>query len=873
MAQHDTATSRTFLKVTQQTLSNSSCSNIAAMVVPNRDLPKRLPLLILKDKVLLPGSSMRIAVRDNASLRMIDTRLLRKDTLSSVIIGVVPRRSEKEDEESLLHAFGTASVVVQVTGTNWPKPLYTLLVTGLCRFRIDKIVMEEPYLISEVTQLDRPSEQEAEIRKNADLTMLAEEFRLCSNELVDMLDGRVPFVSRLKDMLSGIPDGSLPDTLASIVKASYLEKLEILNTVDLIERFKKSLLLLRRQKEGMRGSHPLKGGSEFNRRMWKNNTKRGSILISKEPKRISKGLDDDDDNNDEDDVEELERKIRSADLPEHAFKVAMKELKRLKKMPPQFPEHATARNYLEWMVDLPWSKETTDKLDISQARADLDHDHYGLEKLKKRVIEYLAVRKLKNSLKGPILCFVGPPGVGKTSVGRSIANTLGREFQRISLGGICDQSDIRGHRRTYIGSMPGRILNALKTVGAKNPVILLDEVDKMGKSLHGDPAAALLEVLDPEQNWTFVDHYLNIPFDLSQVLFIATANTVSTIPPALLDRMELIMVPGYTQEEKIAITKRHLLPKQLKEHGLAEQDMEFPEDSMKAIISNYTREAGVRSLERKIGGVCRAVAVQVAEATRGASGQAEESSGQESKEGEAEKPKSETDKPADREAFLITEKFLTEALGPPVFESEVAQRLSTPGVAVGLAWTAMGGEIMFVEATRMGGEGKITLTGQLGDVMKESAQLALSWLRSRSTEYCLTSEDGVDLLERTDVHIHFPAGAVGKDGPSAGVTIVTVLVSLFSGRCTRSDTAMTGEITLRGLVLPVGGIKEKVLAAHRAGLKRVILPKRNEKDLSELPDNVKDEMNFILVNRVEDVLRAAFDDESPGMAQAISSKL
>lgn len=542
-------------------------------------------------------------------------------------------------------------------------------------------------------------------------------------------------------------------------------------------------------------------------------------------------------------------------------------------MPPQFPEHATARNYLEWMVDLPWSKETTDKLDISQARADLDHDHYGLEKLKKRVIEYLAVRKLKNSLKGPILCFVGPPGVGKTSVGRSIANTLGREFQRISLGGICDQSDIRGHRRTYIGSMPGRILNALKTVGVRNPVILLDEVDKMGKSLHGDPASALLEVLDPEQNWTFVDHYLNIPFDLSQVLFIATANTVGTIPPALLDRMELIMVPGYTQEEKIAITKRHLLPKQLKEHGLTEKDMDFPEDSMKAIISNYTREAGVRSLERKIGGVCRSVAVQVAEATRSASGQAEKSGEQDSKEQEADKPEGKSDKPADREAFLITEKFLTEALGPPVFESEVAQRLSTPGVAVGLAWTAMGGEIMFVEATRMGGEGKITLTGQLGDVMKESAQLALSWLRSRSTEYCLTSEDGVDLLERTDVHIHFPAGAVGKDGPSAGVTIVTVLVSLFSGRCTRSDTAMTGEITLRGLVLPVGGIKEKVLAAHRAGLRRVILPRRNEKDLSELPDNVKDEMDFILVNRVEDVLRAAFDDESPGMAQAISSKL
>ncbi|KAL9974903.1 hypothetical protein ACROYT_G012005 [Oculina patagonica] len=842
------------------------------MVVPNRDLPKRLPLLILKDKVLLPGSSMRIAVRDNASLRMIDSRLLRKDTLSSVVIGVVPRRSDKEDEESFLHAMGTAAVVVQVTGTNWPKPLYTLLVTGLCRFRIDKVVMEEPYLIAEVTQLDRPAEQEAEIRKNADLTTLAEEFRLYANEIVDMLDGRIPVVSRLKDMLSGIPDGSLPDTLASIVKASYLEKLEILNTVDLIERFKKSLNLLKRQKEGMKGNNSVKSGPEIiNRRVWK--SKRGGMLVPKDPKRISKSFDEDSENDDEDDVEELERKIRSAELPEHAFKVAMKELKRLKKMPPQFPEHATARNYLEWMVDLPWSQETKDKLDISQARIDLDHDHYGLEKLKKRVIEYLAVRKLKNSLKGPILCFVGPPGVGKTSVGRSIANTLGREFQRISLGGICDQSDIRGHRRTYIGSMPGRILNALKTVGVKNPVILLDEVDKMGKSLHGDPSAALLEVLDPEQNWTFVDHYLNIPFDLSQVLFIATANTVSTIPPALLDRMELIMVPGYTQEEKIAIAKRHLLPKQLKEHGLTEQDVEVPSDSLKAIISNYTREAGVRSLERKIGGVCRAVAVQVAEASRNASEKADESSKADSKEKPADKSKNNPVELANKTPFLVTEKFLTDVLGPPVFESEVAQRLSTPGVAVGLAWTAMGGEIMFVEATRMGGEGKITLTGQLGDVMKESAQLALSWLRSRSVEYCLTAEDGVDLLERTDVHIHFPAGAVGKDGPSAGVTIVTVLVSLFSGRCTRSDTAMTGEITLRGLVLPVGGIKEKVLAAHRAGLRRVILPRRNEKDLSELPDNVKDEMNFILANRVEDVLRAAFDDEFPGMAQATSSKL
>lgn len=848
------------------------------MVLINRDLPKRLPLLILKDKVLLPGSSIRIAVRDNASLRMIDSRLLRKDTLSSVVIGVVPRQSEKEDEETLLHAVGTAAVVVQVTGTNWPKPLYTLLVTGLCRFRIDKIVMEEPYLIAEVTQLDMLAEQEAEIRKNTDLATLADEFRLCANELVDMLDGRMPVVSRLKDMLSGLPDGSLPDTLASIVKASYLEKLEILKTEDLIERFRKSLHLLRRQKEGLRGTSPLKTNSEMIRRVWKgNNQKRGvNMVVPREGKRIGRAFDEGDDNEDEDDIDELERKIRSADLPEHAFKVAMKEFKRLKKMPPQFPEHATSRNYLEWMVDLPWNRETNDKLDISQARFDLDQDHYGLQKLKKRVIEYLSVRKLKNSLKGPILCFVGPPGVGKTSVGRSIAHTLGREFHRISLGGICDQSDIRGHRRTYIGSMPGRILNALKNVGVKNPVILLDEVDKMGKSLHGDPSAALLEVLDPEQNWTFVDHYLNIPFDLSQVLFIATANTISTIPPALLDRMELIMVPGYTQEEKMAISKRHLLPKQLKEHGITKDDLDFPDSSLQAVISNYTREAGVRSLERKIGGVCRAVAVQVAETVENTPEQAKDKAEEDPKEHEATsktESSATTTGAANKKAFLVTEKFLTEVLGPTMFESEVAQRLSTPGVAVGLAWTAMGGEIMFVEATRMGGEGKLTLTGQLGDVMKESAQLALSWLRSRSVEYCLTSEDSEDLLERTDVHIHFPAGAVGKDGPSAGVAIVAVLVSLFSGRCSRSDTAMTGEITLRGLVLPVGGIKEKVLAAHRAGLKRVILPRRNEKDLTELPDNVKEEMDFVLANRVEDVLRAAFDDEFPGMAQATSSKL
>ncbi|XP_048580781.1 lon protease homolog 2, peroxisomal isoform X2 [Nematostella vectensis] len=791
----------------------------SAKMAAKADLPRKIPLLILDDKVLLPGSSMRIAVRDAASIRMIDSRLLRRDSLRSVLIGVVPRKSKSEDSgSSFLKTVGTAAVVIQVTGTNWPKPLYTLLVTGLCRFSIDGIVQAEPYLLADVTQLDLPSKQEAELKRNAELASLAVEFRLIASEIVDMLDGKIPVIARLKEMLTALPDYNLPDTLASIIKASFDEKLEVLNATDLVERFKKALHLLKRQQEAIKanGTTVVKVNQSSSR------LKPLSKKFGSGSKKLYRNLSDDDDNDDEDDIEELERKIKAAQLPEHAQRVAMKEIKRLKKTPPQFPEHATSRNYLEWMIDLPWSKETKDKLDIAQARRDLDTDHYGLEKLKKRVIEYLAVRKLKNNLKGPILCFVGPPGVGKTSVGRSVANTLGREFHRISLGGICDQSDIRGHRRTYVGSMPGRILNALKAVAVKNPVILLDEVDKLSKSLHGDPAAALLEVLDPEQNWNFVDHYLNMPFDLSQ----------------------LIQVPGYTLEEKMAIASRHLIPKQLKAHGLDVGSIEFETQSIKDIISHYTREAGVRSLERKLGAVCRAVAVKVAESSMAA----EKSSG---------------NTQVNTEQHVISKEVVERVLGPPVFESEVAQRLSVPGVATGLAWTSNGGEIMFIEATRMGGEGQLTLTGQLGDVMKESAQLALSWLRSHAVEYGLTSDHEVDLVERTDIHVHFPAGAVGKDGPSAGVAIAVALVSLFSGQCTRSDTAMTGEITLRGLVLPVGGIKEKVLAAHRAGIKRVILPKRNEKDLLEIPDNVKSQLDFLPVSQVEEAIHVAFQDGSP----------
>ncbi|KAF3817858.1 hypothetical protein GH733_013145, partial [Mirounga leonina] len=753
---------------------------------------------------------------------------------------------------------GTAALAVQVVGSNWPKPHYTLLITGLCRFQIVQVLKEKPYPVAEVEQLDRLEEFPSTCKTREELGELSEQF--------------------------------------------YKYAVQILDAVSLEERFKMTIPLLVRQIEGLKLL-------QKTRKHKQDDDKR--VIAIRPIRRITHipgALEDDDEDEDNDDIVMLERKIRTSSMPEQAHKVCVKEIKRLKKMPQSMPEYALTRNYLELMVELPWNKSTTDRLDIRAARILLDNDHYAMEKLKKRVLEYLAVRQLKNNLKGPILCFVGPPGVGKTSVGRSVAKTLGREFHRIALGGVCDQSDIRGHRRTYVGSMPGRIINGLKTVGVNNPVFLLDEVDKLGKSLQGDPAAALLEVLDPEQNHNFTDHYLNVAFDLSQVLFIATANTTATIPPALLDRMEIIQVPGYTQEEKIEIAHRHLIPKQLEQHGLTPQQIQIPQVTTLDIITRwclaknkifsfddrYTREAGVRSLDRKFGAICRAVAVKVAE------GQHKEAKLDRSDVAEGEgcreqiledaKPESISDTPdlalPPEMPILIDFHALKDILGPPMYEMEyiweqgkcqsrggrgiryalgsvnaaVSERLSQPGVAIGLAWTPLGGEIMFVEASRMDGEGQLTLTGQLGDVMKESAHLAISWLRSNAKKYHLTNASGsFDLLDNTDIHLHFPAGAVTKDGPSAGVTIVTCLASLFSGRLVRSDVAMTGEITLRGLVLPVGGIKDKVLAAHRAGLKRVIIPQRNEKDLEEIPGNVRQDLSFVTASSLDEVLNAAFD--------------
>ncbi|NP_001126515.1 lon protease homolog 2, peroxisomal [Pongo abelii] len=828
-------------------------------------IPSRLPLLLTHEGVLLPGSTMRTSVDSARNLQLVRSRLLKGTSLQSTILGVIPNTPDPaSDAQDLppLHRIGTAALAVQVVGSNWPKPHYTLLITGLCRFQIVQVLKEKPYPIAEVEQLDRLEEFPSTCKMREELGELSEQFYKYAVQLVEMLDMSVPAVAKLRRLLDSLPREALPDILTSIIRTSNKEKLQILDAVSLEERFKMTIPLLVRQIEGLKLL-------QKTRKPKQDDDKR---VIAIRPIRrithISGTLEDEDEDEDNDDIVMLEKEIRTSSMPEQAHKVCVKEIKRLKKMPQSMPEYALTRNYLELMVELPWNKSTTDRLDIRAARILLDNDHYAMEKLKKRVLEYLVVRQLKNNLKGPILCFVGPPGVGKTSVGRLVAKTLGREFHRIALGGVCDQSDIRGHRRTYVGSMPGRIINGLKTVGVNNPVFLLDEVDKLGKSLQGDPAAALLEVLDPEQNHNFTDHYLNVAFDLSRVLFIATANTTATIPAALLDRMEIIQVPGYTQEEKIEIAHRHLIPKQLEQHGLTPQQIQIPQVTTLDIITRYTREAGVRSLDRKLGAICRAVAVKVAE------GQHKEAKLDRSdvteREGcrehilEDEKPESISDTtdlalPPEM-PILIDFHALKDILGPPMYEMEVSQRLSQPGVAIGLAWTPLGGEIMFVEASRMDGEGQLTLTGQLGDVMKESAHLAISWLRSNAKKYQLTNAFGsFDLLDNTDIHLHFPAGAVTKDGPSAGVTIVTCLASLFSERLVRSDVAMTGEITLRGLVLPVGGIKDKVLAAHRAGLKQVIIPRRNEKDLEGIPGNVRQDLSFVTASCLDEVLNAAFD--------------
>ncbi|HMI92449.1 MAG TPA: endopeptidase La [Polyangiales bacterium] len=612
--------------------------------------------------------------------------------------------------------------------------------------------------------------------------------------------------------------GQLADLVAANLEAPVDDKAALLESIDVKDRIRKVLRLLTRQLEVLKMRERI--NSQIKEEMGKNQRE---YVLRQQLKAIKEELGEED--GDQGDLDLLDERLAKANLSKEAETVCRKQLKRLRSMQVGSAEYTVVRTYIDWILDLPWSKSTTDMMDIAEVRRVLDEDHSGLEKVKKRIVEYLAVRKLKPDKKGPILCLIGPPGVGKTSLGRSIARALGRKFVRISLGGVHDEAAIRGHRRTYVGALPGQIIQGMKKAATINPVFMLDEIDKIGHDFRGDPAAALLEVLDPEQNDTFSDHYLEIPYDLSKSMFIATCNVSDTIPAPLRDRMEIIEIPGYTRREKAAIARDHLVPKQLDEHGLNDATLSIGVDAVDAVIDSYTREAGVRSLERQLAAVIRSIAVKVAEGDRG--------------------------------PFSIQQMDdLRTALGPPRFISDIAERMDEPGIATGLAWTSVGGEILFVEATRMYGKGKLQLTGQLGEVMKESAQAAMSYVRTHAKQLHVPE----DFLDNGDIHIHIPTGGVPKDGPSAGVTMMTALVSLLTGIRVRSDTAMTGEITLRGKVLPVGGVKEKVLAAHRAGIKRVILPERCTADLDEVPQEVRDELEFIAVHKMDDVLLAALED-------------
>lgn len=776
------------------------------------DVPEQLPILPLRNSVFFPGAVMPLTIGRPKTIRLIE-ETMRENSL----IGIVAQRSPEIDDPAPidLYQVGTIARVIKLTRTG--KEGFSIVVEGLARFKTDEVTQTDPYFFARVTPLLDVG------GSDPDAAALATTVKTTAREIVDMLP-EMPVMA--KQLLESISDpGHLADLITANMDAMIEEKQEVLESLNVKNRLKTVLNLLNQQAEVAKLSNKI--NSQVKGEMSKSQRE---YYLRQQMKAIKDELGERED--DESGLEELERRLRNVGLSEEAEKAANRELRRLRNMQPTQAEYTVARTYLEWLADMPWSTSSVDNLDISNAQRQLDEDHYGLEKIKKRIVEYLAVRKLKSDMKGPILCFVGPPGVGKTSLGRSIADSLGRKFGRIALGGVRDEAEIRGHRRTYIGALPGRLIQAMKKASTTNPVILLDEIDKLGHDVRGDPAAALLEVLDPEQNNSFNDHYLDLPYDLSKVLFIATANQLDTIPAPLRDRMEIIEVPGYTFEEKLNIAKQHLVPKQMREHGITDAHIEIPDATLLKLATSYTREAGVRNLEREVAGVCRGVAVDVAKH--------DESAG----------------------AFnrvTVDVSKLDDILGAERYFNETAERTSVPGVATGLAWTAAGGDLLFIEATRMGGKGSLILTGQLGDVMKESAQAAMSWIRSRAPDLGIAKDLEEHFLDKSDIHLHFPAGAIPKDGPSAGVTITTAIVSLLTGKNVRADTAMSGEITLRGHVLPVGGIKEKVLAAHRGGARRVILPARNEKDLRDIPKNVREEMEFIFAKTVDTVLENALE--------------
>src|SRR3984885_12728390 len=766
-----------------------------------------LPVLPIRNAVLFPGHVAPFDVGREKSVALVED----VDNLSSPVIAIFAQKDPATDDPGAedLYPVGCAARVLKALKHSSGN--YSLILQGLTRIRLESVTGNAPYLKAKVKKLESAGVDDDEAEA------LSMRLRDIAKQVIQLMPELPREAGSLIDSIQA--PGALADLVAANLDAPVDEKAGLLETLDVKDRIRKVLKLLTRQLEILKMRERI--NSQIKEEMGKNQRE---YVLRQQLKAIKEELGEDD--GDQSDLDGLEDRIVKANLPTEAEQVAKKQTKRLRNMQVGSAEYTVVRTYLDWILDLPWHVQTPDNMEIALVRKVLDDDHYGLEKVKKRILEYLAVRKLKKDKKGPILCLIGPPGVGKTSLGRSIARALGRKFHRISLGGVHDEAAIRGHRRTYVGALPGQIIQGMKKANTINPVFMMDEIDKIGHDFRGDPAAALLEVLDPKQNNTFADHYLEIPYDLSNVMFVATANIAAPIPAPLRDRMEILEIPGYTRREKLAIARQHLIPKQLEEHGITKEQLDITDQAVDLVIDFYTREAGLRPLERQIASIIRGVAVKIAEGDN-------------------------TPRKVDDEDQV------REFLGPQKYTSEVAERTEEAGVATGLAWTSVGGEILFIEATRMYGTGKLQLTGQLGDVMKESAQAALSYVRAGAERYGIPK----DFLEKSDIHIHIPTGGMPKDGPSAGVTMFTALVSMLTGVRVRHDVAMTGEITLRGRVLPIGGLKEKVLAAHRAGIKRVIVPERNKPDLDEVPAEVKNDLEFVFVSKMDQVLDAALEEK------------
>jgi ATP-dependent Lon protease len=772
-------------------------------VVPDSDkISDVLPIMPLFDVALFPKMVLPLVVMQSNSIKLIDEAMSKDRTIGLIVSKQTPTDGVSPSED--LYSFGASALILKMAKTQDNKA--QLLVQGLSRFRLKEYIEGKDYLMGKVEHLNDVEVKDQETE--ALMANLVSQFA----RVVELSPGLPQEIIAMAKSLQH--PGVMADMVASTINASAEEKQKVLEILDTKERLKEVTRLTNHQKDvlelGDKIQNQVKGDMDKRQREY---------YLRQQLKTIKEELGEADQSNVE--IDEYRTKIEEKNLPEEAKKEAERELDRLSRMHPSSSEYTVASTYLDWLTALPWNETTEDNLDIKKARKILDEDHFGLEKAKKRILEYLAVRKLKPDSKGPILCFAGPPGTGKTSLGNSIARALGRKFIRLSLGGVRDEAEVRGHRRTYVGALPGRIIQGIRRAGSKNPVFMLDEIDKVGSDFRGDPSSALLEVLDPEQNFSFQDHYVDVAFDLSNVMFITTANVLDTIPPPLRDRMEVLQLLGYTQDEKVKIANKYLIPRQRQAHGLKARQIKINTGAVKKIISSYTREAGLRNLEREIASVCRGVASNIAEGKE--------------------------------KSMTVTVDNLSKFIGHERITSEASARTSMPGVAVGLAWTPAGGEILFIEATAMPGNKGLTLTGQLGDVMKESAAAALSFIRTNAEHLGIKD----DFFTSHDIHIHIPAGAIPKDGPSAGVTMLTALVSLMTNRKIKKDLAMTGEITLRGQVLPVGGVKDKVLAAHRMGIKTLILPEWNEKDLEDLPKKVKKDVKFHFVKKMVDVLDIA----------------